>query len=1493
MKSGANYVLITKVKDIDINDIDSIIFTYKTENNTISKVYPSEDVSYNPNNIFSIKLYQQDTVDLLGNVATEIQINFKNGAVSKSNISTFNILNTLATQKVENDNPEAGVEDIIYEIIDDVIIAKGEKGEQGEIGPMGPIGPKGDTGDVGPTGPKGDVGERGPQGIQGEKGETGDRGPIGPKGDKGDRGATGATGATGPKGDTGEQGVKGDKGDAGEDGISPKVTTRAIDGGTKVTITDAEGPHSFNVLDGADGETYDDTELREAIREQSNEIADKIDHPLKPNNGAFSFNDADDGSIKNLIAYGNSTQNKTNGYQLLDYSNFATESNVELEVNDNVIKVTSKAHYRSAYIEIEPSLIEGKTISLQNTSTIASDGVTKGFSVRIYLKETASDSQYITKSDGAVAIPSQIYSARLEIVPVNQSTDLSTPRTITVTDLMVVEGANAKPFEPYSGGVATPSPSYPQPINSVEEINVKVTGKNLLNSSDLMVTYNIDGNGIYSKYSHETAASDKFIRINGENIYAQYNYDGTAANNIRIGFYKEPNEASFISRVAKTKASTVPVPADANYMRIGFYFATKNTTETEEILKSMDAIVAFDQIQHYEPYKENTIKVTPPRPLNKIGDYVDKVDIEKGVWEYNCKDIELSTGSWSKSSNTSVDRYVMAEKSLQKDSKGYCDIYKVGTFYGDTKIGAYINNQEFVINYATHGTSTLAEFKQAMAGVRFVYNIFETETLPISTEDLLLFKSLTAYKPNTNVSITDQNGNDISAMFDYPQNLDAFVNEHGGSVELDKTLSVEGMAADAKAVGDAVKNLDDNKANVINASTELNDICDVTEFERLSNDISVDVVATDHSFGTPIIANSENLIPFPYTNFRYSGGINYSTFYRYIAVTGTTNGYPAITIRNNRIEGKIATDRKLRIIVKLKHDFVSNISFRLVWYSDEACSQTIKETIVKNTNTSIDELISDIPANAVMYGVQLYFNTITSQYTFDDFEFYPIVLPYDAVVLNLSEPVEGYTNSALNSFNVINTFQYNNSVHYKSDTKQYIDNHSANLSGLKFITPEQFGAVGDLIADDTNALQTAIDTAIEEKLPLRAYSHYKTSQPITISGEYIDAMINEINYEGSSEAALISCIYSNVSIQKITSANVGVKLLADGVEIGYNNFNFGYISSNGDCLRLVCKNGATYFNNKISFNYFKSGGKNKGTACLRIGVDDNNRVQNLKYNFGACENMIIGGRVLNADYGFYGNGSSVVLDHVQFESNLTHGFYNILSAPTCNDCRVIEAMEECSKNGDKFIITVFERPDDATDQYHNWSFGWTQFPIPKGLSHYHLDLIDISGYSDECEKSSWGSTQITTREVMLSETQIYNQKLSSSDVAGAIPYGVNFATLGKHIIIVDDYKYINKDVYEDLDYTNSYENLPNKFVSRGDGTEIKLNVSYCPISNTYRTFEVEQKNGKTLIIKSYNGDTVFDGTDKGNGRWRVSAHAISGYSSPLTGRYIEWAVEAI
>lgn len=57
-------------------------------------------------------------------------------------------------------------------------------------------------------------------------------------------------GEPGPPGDPGEPGAPGEKGEPGDDGFSPTVEVTEIAGGHRVTITDAEGTKTFDVMDG-------------------------------------------------------------------------------------------------------------------------------------------------------------------------------------------------------------------------------------------------------------------------------------------------------------------------------------------------------------------------------------------------------------------------------------------------------------------------------------------------------------------------------------------------------------------------------------------------------------------------------------------------------------------------------------------------------------------------------------------------------------------------------------------------------------------------------------------------------------------------------------------------------------------------------------------------------------------------------------------------------------------------------------------------------------------------------------------------------------------------------------------------------------------------------------------------------------------------------------------------------------------------------------------
>lgn len=100
--------------------------------------------------------------------------------------------------------------------------------------------------------------------LESLKGAPGAPGKDGEKGEQGEPGSVVfeelteeqkelLRGAPGKDGEDGQDGAPGKDGTDGKDGVSPTVTVAKISGGHRVTITDANGMKTFDVMDGEDG----------------------------------------------------------------------------------------------------------------------------------------------------------------------------------------------------------------------------------------------------------------------------------------------------------------------------------------------------------------------------------------------------------------------------------------------------------------------------------------------------------------------------------------------------------------------------------------------------------------------------------------------------------------------------------------------------------------------------------------------------------------------------------------------------------------------------------------------------------------------------------------------------------------------------------------------------------------------------------------------------------------------------------------------------------------------------------------------------------------------------------------------------------------------------------------------------------------------------------------------------------------------------------------
>lgn len=328
---------------------------------------------------------------------------------------------------------------------------------------------------------------------------------------------------------------------------------------------------------------------------------------------------------------------------------------------------------------------------------------------------------------------------------------------------MVIEGHSLQ-----SG---TPTPDSPAPITSVEEINIKVMGKNLLPMEPVYNLY-----GAYNATGTFQAGSGviSFIcPVRKNTVYTVSKANTT--NCLRVfGSIDFPHIGGVSNWIGQNDSGTAYSFNSGNNNFVCVVISTNNEITNTQL--EVGSATAF------EPYHEESCTITPPRPLNAIDGYVDNCNVEDGVWEYKThrggvETISVLTRSsaytgsfYCSSTQIAPNAIPIGNQAIPKKCNVLLDIgrysassYKYGAMANDSYYNFYISNTAFVSNEAVK--NYLAEI-----GFEWVYPLAEPIETPINSNDLALLKSLKTYAPETNISITDQDGNDISAMFSYKKN---------------------------------------------------------------------------------------------------------------------------------------------------------------------------------------------------------------------------------------------------------------------------------------------------------------------------------------------------------------------------------------------------------------------------------------------------------------------------------------------------------------------------------------------------------------------------------------------------------------------------------------------------------------------------------------------------------------------------------------------------
>ena len=331
-----------------------------------------------------------------------------------------------------------------------------------------------------------------------------------------------------------------------------------------------------------------------SLNEELSDLQDKkITKFYASNQGETHLADSDNGKMQDMMIYGKSSQVTTIGKNLLKIKDATqTVRGVTIASKDGILSVQGTATETGwAILDVDSFVLDGTCILSSNISTgVRVVAVNKSF--KTVLQQNKSD----TLENAEV-------SKVCFVVAEGKTYDIS---NILV---QIEKGSVVTSYEPYTGGIPSPNPDYPQEIKSVVNPVVKVCGKNLFKVIQGGYISNNDGS-IYPSKEIEMGATG-FININNRDITVVGKKFNTSVQNayaFRIGFYD----------AKKNWIKNVIIGDDKPYNINSF-----KVTNAEFIrVSSPSAIYDSVQIEYgssatsYEPYTEQSVQL--PYTLNAI-----------------------------------------------------------------------------------------------------------------------------------------------------------------------------------------------------------------------------------------------------------------------------------------------------------------------------------------------------------------------------------------------------------------------------------------------------------------------------------------------------------------------------------------------------------------------------------------------------------------------------------------------------------------------------------------------------------------------------------------------------------------------------------------------------------------------------------------------------------------------------------------------------------
>lgn len=526
------------------------------------------------------------------------------------------------------------------------------------------------------------------------------------------------------------------------------------------------------------------TETYEAAQES---IRTKADAIIGNEQGeTIAVSDSSDDHVRGLKLFGKTTQVTTTGKQLIKVTKTSSTTNgITYTVNtDGSVHVRGTATGNTYFI-----IDSNNPISIRGSELIAAiSGSDKVYMTIGYFKD---DSTIVNEVAYALGNASCSFTYPSEAVTTRTFLGVNTGVTVDAVVYPMIRLATIEDssYEPYSGGVTSPSPEWPQELNSVKNPTVDICGGNLFNFDGITdkpsITRNSDGSLTITAYSAPTGYT---LRKLAPSLKAGHKYTLYVDSN-------SSNKIIYLLETTTTWASgrTMTV-TDADLDSKVYVYGVKG--DTPIIIRNIAIVpkdIVYDGGSFVIPQTLSVDRTIQGIPVTTGGNYTDangqqwvcdEVDFERGVYIQRVYALVSDYNSgWKISGNSTTNHnaFYRMNTELPTMIKG-TNKPVVCTHFTMTRdpvadhvtcVSGGLSNQEVYFfvpktDFPDVETWTNYVVEQANAGtpITTYYILNEPIETPLTAEEIAAFKALRTNYHNTTVL------NDAGATMELTYNAD-------------------------------------------------------------------------------------------------------------------------------------------------------------------------------------------------------------------------------------------------------------------------------------------------------------------------------------------------------------------------------------------------------------------------------------------------------------------------------------------------------------------------------------------------------------------------------------------------------------------------------------------------------------------------------------------------------------------------------------------------